>query len=593
MSNVKINSICSKILYIRTNNLMLPIFNNKSNKTLTSMYSTCSSLIPYKLNNTSIILYKPNNTSIIIYKPVTKSIIVHTKKLPLINTYPIIYLPSIISNPLQHIFNKYPKHKDPIESLLNKRKGGYNSLIDIKQKPLFSCDNFGDLVKRHSFYKKIRGKGGIYMIKYKHCSKIFYIGRTLKFSTRFLTHYTKSQLNSSSNNQLYTLVNKIGWEHFTFNILEILPQNLDLQIKIENRYLTNNLPLLNKIMFAKIKALTLVGYKAFLKKRQRPIIEERSTWGGVLVYVYKYVEETVNNEGKLQFIGSYYTYKLVTKITGIRSNDIGEYINTDISKNGYLFYSSPLTNLDFYYQLITKLMIENPNPHIKAVPIWAYTKNDKGEFILVNGKPFPNMLNFAYFINLSEVTIREYVNSLKPDSVNGIYYFTAPISDEIINSILNNPANLKNQTTKVYAYNGLTMELINGKPFDSIISTVNFFGLNKTTVYRNLDTFKASIWNEQYVYLFRNKLTVEKTMELLKNPVNNKRKANIAVGVWVYRKQDDGNLIPFNNNKPTFDNISKAAIEFGVSAPTISRRIKAGINQIPINGLVFFSEEKS
>jgi hypothetical protein len=95
------------------------------------------------------------------------------------------------------------------------------------------------------------------------------------------------------------------------------------------------------------------------------------------------------------------------------------------------------------------------------------------------------------------------------------------------------------------------------------------------------------------VYLFRNKLTVEKTMELLKNPVNNKRKANIAVGVWVYRKQDDGNLILFNNNKPTFDNISKAAIEFGVSAPTISRRIKAGVNQIPINGLVFFSEEKT
>jgi hypothetical protein len=103
------------------------------------------------------------------------------------------------------------------------------------------------------------------------------------------------------------------------------------------------------------------------------------------------------------------------------------------------------------------------------------------------------MLNFANFINLSEVTIREYVNSLKPDYVNGIYYFTAPISDEIINSILNNPANLKNPTTKVYAYNGLTMKLINGKPFDSIISTVNFFGLNKTTVYRNLDTFKASI----------------------------------------------------------------------------------------------------
>jgi hypothetical protein len=33
------------------------------------------------------------------------------------------------------------------------------------------------------------------------------------------------------------------------------------------------------------------------------------------------------------------------------------------------------------------------------------------------------------------------------------------------------------------------------------------------------------------VYLFRNKLTVEKIMELLKNPVNNKRKATIATSV--------------------------------------------------------------
>jgi hypothetical protein len=37
------------------------------------------------------------------------------------------------------------------------------------------------------------------------------------------------------------------------------------------------------------------------------------------------------------------------------------------------------------------------------------------------------------------------------------------------------------------------MELINGKPFESIISTLNFFGLNQATILRNLDTFKASI----------------------------------------------------------------------------------------------------
>jgi hypothetical protein len=179
-------------------------------KTLTDMYPTGLSLIPYKSNNTSIILYKSNNTSIILYKPVTKSIIVHTKKLLLINTTPIIYLPSIISNPLNNIFTQYPNHKAPIESLLNTRNGGYNSLIDIKQKPLFSCDNFGDLPKRHLFYKKIKGKGGIYMIRYKHCSKIFYIGRTLKFNIRFITHYTKSQLNLSRNSKLYAFVNKIG-----------------------------------------------------------------------------------------------------------------------------------------------------------------------------------------------------------------------------------------------------------------------------------------------------------------------------------------------------------------------------------------------
>lgn len=51
----------------------------------------------------------------------------------------------------------------------------------------------------------------------------------------------------------------------------------------------------------------------------------------------------------------------------------------------------------------------------------------------------------------------------------------------------------RNYNTKVWVYKADSLELINNRPFDSIFSAVNYIGIAKSTLYRNLDSSKPVV----------------------------------------------------------------------------------------------------
>jgi len=50
---------------------------------------------------------------------------------------------------------------------------------------IFTCSDLLSLTIINSFFKKLKGKGGIYMFKYKENPNIYYIGRARDFYKRF------------------------------------------------------------------------------------------------------------------------------------------------------------------------------------------------------------------------------------------------------------------------------------------------------------------------------------------------------------------------------------------------------------------------
>jgi len=241
----------------------------------------------------------------------------------------------------------------------------------------------------------------------------------------------------------------------------------------------------------------------FLKDRQRPITESRTNKKEFTTYLYQYIIDSKPNKGHIKFIDYDSNLTKVKNITGIRQNTIVNYINTDYPKNGYLFYSSPLDNLLKYFNLISKLITERPNKCNKFINVWAYKIDKKGELKLINNKPFESKKSFSNYIGLNLSTVNEYINSLKPDSKKGIYYFDSPIINEQIYSIMNNLIYLKSRKTKIFLYNTLNMKLINKKPFEFTKDAIEFLGIHAKTFYKKVDSNKAIFSNGNYYYALR------------------------------------------------------------------------------------------
>ena len=61
----------------------------------------------------------------------------------------------------------------------------------------------------------------------------------------------------------------------------------------------------------------------------------------------------------------------------------------------------------------------------------------------------------------------------------------------------------------VYVYEANTLELLNNTPFDSLLDTANYFGVDYRTIARHLNTNKAIKRGERLVYFFKQKLDAQ------------------------------------------------------------------------------------
>jgi hypothetical protein len=67
----------------------------------------------------------------------------------------------------------------------------------------------------------------------------------------------------------------------------------------------------------------------------------------------------------------------------------------------------------------------------------------------------------------------------------------------------------------VYVYDANTLELVNNAPFDSLLDTANYFGIDYRTITRHLNTNKAIKRGERLVYFFKKKLDAQLSKQLL------------------------------------------------------------------------------
>lgn len=64
-------------------------------------------------------------------------------------------------------------------------------------KTILDCNFFDFLNIRKIFRKGLKQKSGIYMLKYKHDNRLFYIGKSINLSIRLADHYARSEFSSS------------------------------------------------------------------------------------------------------------------------------------------------------------------------------------------------------------------------------------------------------------------------------------------------------------------------------------------------------------------------------------------------------------
>jgi group I intron endonuclease len=157
---------------------------------------------------------------------------------------------------------------------------------------------------------------------------------------------------------------------------------------------------------------------------------------------------------------------------------------------------------------------------------------------------------------------------------------------------------------KIYVYDS-NLILINDKPFSSKAEAILFLKISPATITKYIDKNIPYVKNNTYLYFSSKLLTEEEKLrcyetKLLDNQVVNEtiplsfrsQKKNTSKKVWVYTKSISGELVPYNNDEPTFKSIRLAAKALNCGTSTIVIKLLAGKNQIPVRGLYFYNEKQ-
>ena len=115
-----------------------------------------------------------------------------------------------------------------------------------------------------------------------------------------------------------------------------------------------------------------------------------------------------------------------------------------------------------------------------------------------------------------------------------------------------------------YVYDANTLKLINNAPFDSLLDTANYFGVDYRTIARNLNSNTATKRGGILVYFFKKKLDAKLSKQLLATRPIIADSRNFNTKVWVYK----ANNLELINNR-LFDSILSAVSYLGIAKSTL------------------------
>jgi len=210
--------------------------------------------------------------------------------------------------------------------------------------------------------------------------------------------------------------------------------------------------------------------------------------------------------------------------------------------------------------------------------IFSYSISQDGN---INKQIFNSIGETARVLNCYPVVIRNHIDKWKIGGINQYYLFSKELNDIEINKLIEL---INTKIFKIWVYNADTLELIDGSPFNSLLSTAKCIGIDFKTIKRHLDTKVATKQNGSYYLFLTDALSEEDKTNLSFKRVEFQR-----THIWVYKKSSESNkLMSINNNEPTFISIYQASKELNISRPTISKYLDTNKDY---NDLLFFSEK--
>lgn len=406
---------------------------------------------------------------------------------------------------------------------------------------LYRCSNLLDPKEKGAFLGKLGNLGGLYLIQYKYDRRIFYIGRTTCFRSRFNAH-----IRSANKDKFHLFGRLVGWSNVNFIIIKVCP--VGKQGILENYFLQKYLPILNTAYTSQGSETSVVQTLSSLLESKKPGALNSSQGIGITIWVYgickKYIDKTP--------VAKYSSVNQASKSTGTARATIIQYLNTNVPLKGLLYYSNPLTAFDSAFKVASDAVESLSLHHSAAKKVWAYNAIT---LELINGKPFSSIGEASRFFELLLNTVLYFIDRWSPENSKALYFFSRPLTDAEIKKLIALYKNKGNQIffkVKVWAYNAQTLELITGLPFLSMQLAADYFGVDYRTIQYHLDTKLASWRNGVLVYFFTSELSSDLKSELTTSCNTEKPKlANNAVTqVWVYNKEEDGSIKLYNEDMP-------------------------------------------
>ena len=450
---------------------------------------------------------------------------------------------------------------DALSELYCNRKA---PVIEFSDDVLFTSTNLLNPSVILSFFKSLKGKGGIYMFRYKKDPKVFYIGRTKDFHKRFKDH-----LSSNLKDRFHKFANSIGWDQFEFSIIEIC--DLSIQQDREDFYLQKYLPLLNTIFksnFSEIQSYD--SLYEILRLRQSKFDSDNKD-------LYLYVYEYCNNQISTNYL-LFSSISASSKEYGIARETISVYLNTYVPYKNLLFLTNKIECFDLAGKLVSDAMQGLNLNHNIAKKIWMYFIESKDTVVKTE---LESKSAVAKLLGVQHLVITNHLDKLIKGGIHGHYIFNHELNDLELEKLIEFSSLRKTRNRTVWAYNAITLELITDS-FNSIQKAAEFFNVDYRSVVRHLDTELATKKGNYLVLFFNDKLTDLKRKELLNNL---KLAKNETTEIWVYKKLDD-KFILMNSNETGFSSKHLAAKELKLSHKTISKFLNTHKDY---KGLYFYS----